>query len=134
MTGGFNPNCQAGAFAELAKQEITMSIQLKFLSGIVRKADIAAYYPGGCLAFESRHLIGEEDDELYAIFSMRSGELMERIEAIKLDGFDTDRFVAIGDAWHGTIRHAEGIRFYVEWRDTIPATWYAESGEEDARD
>lgn len=111
-----------------------MSIQLKFMSAVVRKTDVKLHYPGGCTAFESEHLLGREDDELYALFSMSGGELGERIDEIKASGFDTDRFVAIGDMWHGPIKQAPCIRFYVEWTDTIPATWQVDYDPEAGHD
>ena len=111
-----------------------MSIQLKFMSAVVRKNVVESHYPGGCAAFESRHMLATEDDELYALFAMSGGELGERIDEIKASGFDADRFVAIGDMWHGPIRQAQGIRFHVEWTETIQATWYVEFDPEAGHD
>jgi hypothetical protein len=97
------------------------------MTAVVRKIDIAIHYPGGRAAFETNHLLSNEDDTLYAIFTMSGGELGERIDEIHSRGFDADRFVAIGDFWHGPIKEVIGIRFYVEEWGTIPATWHVTS-------
>ena len=107
-----------------------MAIELKFMTAVVRKTDIAIHYPGGRAAFEANHLLSKEDDKLYAIFAMSGGELGERIEELHSQGFDTDRFVAIGDFWNGPFKQVAGIKFYVEEWDTIPATWQVMSHSE----
>lgn len=103
-----------------------MSIPLLFLSAVVRKSDIDSHYPGGCVAFESQYLLAREDDDLYAIVSMSGLELEERLAKIKSDGFDTDRFMAIGDMWLGSLKEVSGIRFYTGQPDTMLPTWHAE--------
>lgn len=41
-TGDLYPTCQPGRFAEVAKQEIVMTVHVQLLSAFIRKADIAA--------------------------------------------------------------------------------------------
>ena len=108
-----------------------MSISLKFLSAVIRKADIASHYPGGCPAFESRNLTGAEDTNLYLIYAMSGSELSEIVEEIHASGFDTDRFVAIGDMWYGPVRQVSSIRFYPDSLESIPPIWHVECAQED---
>jgi len=111
-----------------------MTIRLTFLSAIVRKADVEAHYPGGCTAFTYQNLLGGEDEQLYALIDMSSGGICERIEELRLRGFDTERYVAIADMWHGPIREVPGIRLFAKETCDIFPLWHAVCDKEDGHD
>ncbi len=111
-----------------------MTITLKFLSAVVRKEDVEAHYPGGCAAFEHQHLVGSEDDALYALFDMSSGGIDDRIEELRQRGFDVERYVAVGDMWHGPIRQVPGIRLYAKETGDMFPVWHAVCATEDSHD
>ncbi len=110
-----------------------MSIELRFLAAVVRKADIESHYPGGLPAFERHQVVAMEDDHLVALFAMSGSEIAERIDDIARRGFDTDRFIAMGDMWVGPVKHAAGIRFASD-ETLFPPVWYAlsDAGDRDA--
>lgn len=66
-TGDLYPTCQPGRFAEVAKQEIVMTVHVQLLSAFIRKADIADYYPGGYETFEQQRTLGEGVAYLYRL-------------------------------------------------------------------
>lgn len=101
-----------------------MALRLKFISAVIRKADIAAHYPGGCPAFESVHAVSSEDDALYALVSMSGSGIEDQFDALRASGFDADRFVALADMWSGPIRQVPGIAFAAEG-DDFPPLWIA---------
>ena len=72
--------CGTGLFTkEIAK----MSVQLRFMTSIVRKDVLLQHFPGGIPAFQDAFAPAIEDESLYALCSMSSGELGEIIEKIK---------------------------------------------------
>ncbi len=108
-----------------------MSVSVRFLSALVRKADIATHYPGGCPAFESQNLLGHGDDHLYCALAMSGSDLALTIQAMSEQGLDTSRFVSLADMWHGPLNNVDGIEFDCQ-ADTFPPTWraYASSDKE----
>ena len=102
-----------------------MSIPLRFMTAIVRKDVIATFYPGGLTLFQQTFNPVIEDNCLYAISSMSSGELGEIVEKLGSTGFDTDRHVAIGDMWAGPFHEVSGIVFETEHTDAVFPQWFA---------
>lgn len=56
-----------------------MSIELRFLAAVVRKADIDSHYPGGLPAFERHQVVAVEDDHLVALFAMSGSEIQDAV-------------------------------------------------------
>ena len=102
-----------------------MSIKLSFLSAVMRKQDLANHFPGGLAAFEQTFHPAIQDDDLYALWSMSSGELGETVEKIAAAGFDTSRLVALGDMWSGPFNSVAGIAFTSDDASGIMPVWYA---------
>ncbi len=102
-----------------------MALRLKFMSAVLRKADVADYYPGGRAAFESRHQAALEDDELYGLVSMNWRDVEDRLDQLYLEGFDPDIFVAVADSGYGPVTEARSIRFAVIDGEPMPC-WSAE--------
>ncbi len=128
-TGDLYPTCQPGRLAELAKQEIVMTVHVQLLSAFIRKADIAAHYPGGCETFERRHTLGEGDAYLYRLVSMSSSELAKLIDEIEQCGLDIEQFVAIADMWAGPFKEIPNICFTQVGHD-FPPKWIAAAAQE----
>lgn len=102
-----------------------MSVTLRFTTAIIRKDAIANHFPGGTPAFVKAFAPAIEDDGLYALCSMSSGELGEIVESMRLAGFDTDRHVAIGDMWAGPFHDVPGIVFESVATDNRMLQWLA---------
>lgn len=132
-TGDLYPTCQPGRLAEVAKQEIVMTVHVQLLSAFIRKTDIAAHYPGGCETFEQQHNLGEGDAYLYRLVSMSSEGLGELLDEIEQDGLDIEQFVAIADMWAGPFKEIPNICFTRIGED-FPATWIAASTQEHNHD
>ncbi len=88
-----------------------MSVRLRFMTALVRKDVLMQHFPGGIPAFQKSFAPAVEDESLYALCSMSSGELGEIIERLASTGFDTERFVAVGDMWGGPFNQVPGIVF-----------------------
>lgn len=110
-----------------------MTVEVKLLSALIRKVDIAEHYPGGCAAFEANHLLGEGDSHLYRLIAMSGQDLEWSIEQIAQAGLETDRFVSIADMWGGPCKHEPGIEYVCE-PDTFPPRWFAHASEESSHD
>lgn len=110
-----------------------MTVHVQLLSAFIRKADIAAHYPGGCETFERRHTLGEGDAYLYRLISMSSSELAKLIDEIEQCGFDIEQFVAIADMWAGPFKQIPYIRFTQIGQD-FPPKWIAEAAQEHNHD
>ncbi len=123
-TGDLYPTCQPGRFAEVAKQEIVMTVHVQLLSAFIRKADIADYYPGGCETFEHQRTLGEGDAYLYHLVSMSNEGLEALIDELEQGGLDIEQFVAIADMWAGPFKEIPNIRFTQVGHD-FPPTWIA---------
>lgn len=106
-----------------------MPVQLRFMTAIVCKDAIAKYFPGGTQSFEERFLPALQDDFLYGLCSMSSSELGEIVESLRLAGFDTARFVAIGDMWAGPFKEVAGIVFESIVTNTRMPQWVARCAE-----
>ena len=106
-----------------------MTVHVTLLSAFIRKADIAAYYPGGCETFEQQHTLGEGDTFLYRLISMSGDGLESLIKEVEKSGFDTERFVTIADMWAGPFKQIPNICFTQIGHD-FPPTWVATSTEE----
>jgi hypothetical protein len=132
-TGDLYPTCQPGRLAEVAKQEIVMTVHVQLLSAFIRKADIAAHYPGGCETFEQQHTLGEGDAYLYRLMSMSSEGLGALLDEIEQDGLDIEQFVAIADMWAGPFKEIPNISFTRIGED-FPPTWIAASTQEQHHD
>jgi hypothetical protein len=102
-----------------------MAVKLRFMSAIIRKDAIAEHFPGGDHAFRKTFQPEIEDEGLYALCSMSSGELEEIVETLRSSGFDTDRHVAIGDMWAGPFHEVSGIVFETEHTDAVFPQWFA---------
>ncbi len=101
-----------------------MTVPVRFLSAFVRKADIAKHYPGGIATFESEQLLGEGDEALYCALAMSGHDLHLTLTALGQTGFDTDRYVALADMWHGPIKQVSQIEFDYHL-DGFPPVWQA---------
>ena len=132
-TGDLYPTCQPGRFAEVAKQEIVMTVHVQLLSAFIRKADIAAHYPGGCETFEQQHTLGEGDAYLYRLVSMSSEGLGALLDEIEQGGLDIEQFVAIADMWAGPFKKIPSICFTQIGHD-FPPTWVAADTQEQNHD
>ncbi len=110
-----------------------MTVEVKLLSALIRKADVAAHYPGGCAAFEANHRLGEGDSHLYRLIAMSGQDLEWAIEQITQAGLDTDRFVSIADMWAGPFKRVPGIKYVCE-SDALPPRWFAHACEESSHD
>jgi len=86
-----------------------MTVEVKFLSALIRKADVAAHYPGGCAAFEQSHLLGTGDEHLYCCLAMSGQDLDVLIEQIHQAGFDTEQFVSMADMWGGPFKRKHPV-------------------------
>lgn len=128
-TGDLYPTCQPGRLAEVAKQEIVMTVHVQLLSAFIRKADIAAHYPGGCETFEQQHTLGEGDAYLYRLVSMSSEGLGAIIDELEQRGLDIEQYVAIADMWAGPFKEIPNIRFTQVGHD-FPPKWIAVSTQE----
>lgn len=106
-----------------------MTVEVKLLSALIRKADVAAHYPGGCAAFEANHLLGEGDSHLYRLIAMSGQDLESSIEQIAQAGLDADRFVSIADMWGGPFKRVPGIEYVCETEALLPR-WFAHASEE----
>lgn len=106
-----------------------MALRLKFMSAVIRKDDVADYYPDGCAAFETRHPAALEDDALYGLISMSWADLEDCLDQLYLEGFDPDVFVAVADMGLGPVKDARGIRFSVVDDEPFGA-WIAEAPNE----
>ena len=106
-----------------------MTVHVQLLSAFIRKADIAAHYPGGCEAFEQQHTLGEGDAYLYRMVSMSSEGLGELLDDIEQGGLDVEQFVAIADMWAGPFKEIPNICFTRIGED-FPARWIAASIQE----
>ena len=124
LTGDLDPTCQPVQRAELAKQEIAMTLEVRFLSAFVRKVDIAEYYPGGRPAFEQKHRLGRDDGALYSVVAMSTTDLEVSLQDIASAGFQVDHFCAVADMWCGPILEVRTIRFYCH-ADKFPPAWFA---------
>jgi hypothetical protein len=106
-----------------------MSVPLRFMTAIVRKDDLSQHFPGGIPAFQDAFAPAIEDESLYALCSMSSGELGEIVEKLASSGFDTDRHVAIGDMWAGPFHEVPGIVFESGSSDNGMPQWSARSAD-----
>lgn len=106
-----------------------MTVEVKLLSALIRKADVTAHYPGGCAAFEAKHLLGEGDSHLYRLIAMSGHDLESSIEQIAEAGLDADRFVSIADMWGGPFKRVPGIEYVCE-SESLPPRWFAHASEE----
>lgn len=106
-----------------------MTVEVKLLSALIRKADVAAHYPGGCAAFEAKHLLGEGDSHLYRFIAMSGQDLEFSIEQIAQAGLDVDRFVSIADMWGGPFKRVPGIEYVCESEAEVPR-WFAHASED----
>ncbi|MFM7343484.1 MAG: hypothetical protein ACKO3Q_12565, partial [Betaproteobacteria bacterium] len=52
-----------------------MTVQVKFLSAFIRRADVDAHYPGGCAAFEAQHTCAQGDPNLLTLLAMSGQDL-----------------------------------------------------------
>lgn len=106
-----------------------MTVEVKLLLALIRKADVAAHYPGGCAAFEAKHLLGEGDSHLYRFIAMSGQDLEFSIEQIAQAGLDVDRFVSIADMWGGPFKRVPGIEYVCESEAEVPR-WFAHASED----
>ncbi len=88
-----------------------MSVELHFMTIVIRKDALAQHYPGGLPAFKHAFPSRREDDDLVGMCAMSGGEIGEMIEQLAAAGFDTDRHVAVGDMWAGPFQEVSGIVF-----------------------
>jgi hypothetical protein len=102
-----------------------MSVQLRFMTAIVRKDVLLQHFPGGIPAFQDAFAPAIEDESLYALCSMSSGELEEIVEKIANTGFDTERYIAVGDMWAGPFIEVPGIVFESGSSDNGMPQWSA---------
>ena len=103
-----------------------MTVHVQLLSAFIRKADIAAHFPGGCETFEQQHTLGEGDEYLYRLVSMSSEGLGALLDELEQGGLDIEQFVAIADMWAGPIKEIPNINFTCIGED-FPPTWIAAS-------
>lgn len=104
-----------------------MALQVRLLSAFVRKRYVELHYPGGRQAFERDHLLGAEDPDLYSVVAMSGSEIESCVERIGTQGFDTNRFVAVGDMWVGPLKLAQGIEFYASGATSLPPEWFVKA-------
>jgi hypothetical protein len=129
LTGDLDPTCQPVHIAELAKQEMVMALEVRFLSAFVRKSDISMHYPGGCPAFEQEQLLGRADSALYSLIAMSAADLEAAVSNVARSGFDVNRFVAVADMWQGPIQSVQGVAFKSR-SGAFPPVWFATARKE----
>lgn len=108
-----------------------MTVEVKFLSAFLRRADVDAHYPGGCVAFEAQHPCAEGDPQLLVLLAMSGQDLEHTLARIATRGLDIHRLVAVADMWAGPLQQAEGIAFTcTPGSDDRPMpTWFASQQE-----
>ena len=108
-----------------------MTVQVKFLSAFILRADVDAHYPGGCAAFEAQHTCAQGDPQLLTLLAMSGQDLDYALERVAQQGLDTERLVAVADMWAGPLQQAEGIVFTCTpgSEDRPMPTWFASQQE-----
>lgn len=106
-----------------------MALQIRLLSAFVRKRYVELHYPGGCKAFEQAHLLGAEDPDLYSVVAMSGSEVDSLVKRIGASGFDTNRYMAVGDMWVGPLKLAQGIEFFTSGATSLPPEWFVRAEE-----
>lgn len=108
-----------------------MTIEVKFLSAFLRRADVDAHYPGGCVAFEAEHPCAAGDPQLLVLLAMSSQDMALTLAQIAACSTETHRRIAVADMWAGPLQQTEGIGFTcTPGSDDQPMpTWFASQQE-----
>ncbi len=108
-----------------------MTIEVKFLSAFLRRADVDAHYPGGCVAFEAEHPCAAGDPQLLVLLAMSSQDMALTLAQIAACSTETHRRIAVADMWAGPLQQTEGIVFTcTPGSDDQPMpTWFASQQE-----
>lgn len=101
-----------------------MSIKISFMTIVLLKSCVKKSYPGGIQLFKESFPDATEDEFLYGLVYMSSGEAQETLDALSLNGIDAAKCCAVGDFMSGEIDHHPKIVFSNQGKD-FPPVWVA---------